>query len=198
MGDHVHLPSEYDDEIWELAGDHPAPPPEHLVAFVRSLGPVGAALDLGCGDGLLTEQLRADELTIADVSSRALARAKERLPAARSLELEPGAVLPLADVSFDLVLCVETIEHVQDVQGLLSEARRVLRPRGALAVTTPAHGRATGLHILARGFESVFDPLSPHLRFFSPRSLTRLLDGMGYDVESSRRVRGTLLVTARR
>ena len=54
------------------------------------------------------------------------------------MELEPDAPLPLGDSVFDLVLCAETIEHVRDVQLLLSEARRVLRPGGALAVTTPA------------------------------------------------------------
>ncbi len=165
---------------------------------MRGLGPVDAALDLGAGDGRLTRELRATEVTIADVSPRALARARERLPAARSVELEPGVALPLDDASFDLVLCAETIEHVQDVQRLLSEARRVLRAGGVLAITTPSHGRATGLRVLVRGFESVFDPLSPHLRFFTARSLARLLDEMGFELESSRRERGTLLVTARR
>lgn len=134
----------------------------------------------------------------ADVSPRALARARARLPSTRIVELAPGAPLPLPDSAFDLVLCAETIEHVQDVQLLLSEVRRVLRPGATLAITTPAHGRATALTILLRGFEPTFDPLSPHLRFFSRRSLTALLDEMGFDVASVRRERGTLLVTATR
>lgn len=198
IGDHGGLPSEYDDEIWELAGEDPGPPPDHLTAFVRGLGPARAAVDLGGGDGRLTRELRASEVTVADVSRRALARARERLPGARIVELEPGALLPLDDATYDLVLCAETIEHVQDVQRLLSEARRVLRPGGVLAITTPSHGRATGLRVLARGFESVFDPLSPHLRFFTARSLARLLKEMAFEVESSGRERGMLLVTARR
>ena len=69
------------------------------------------------------------------------------------------------------MLCAETLEHVRDVQLLLSEARRVLVPGGTLAVTTPAHGRRTGLAAAALGFERAFDPLSPHLRFFTARSL---------------------------
>jgi len=71
----------------------------------------------------------------------------------------------------DRRLRAETIEHVRDVQLLLSEVRRVLRPGGTLALTTPAHGRLTGLAVLARGFERSFDPLSPHVRFFTARSL---------------------------
>src|SRR5918992_3445275 len=158
----VPMGSRYDDELWELvpAG---AGPPEHLSRFVRGLGEVGRALDLGCGDGRLGSQLAAAELTAADVSSVALERARARLPDASLVELEPDAPLPFPDSSFDLVLCAETIEHVRDLQGLLSEVRRVLRPGGTLALTTPAHGRLTGLEVLVRGFERGFDPLSPHL-----------------------------------
>ena len=43
------------------------------------------------------------------------------------MELEPDAPLPFGDGEFDLVLCAETIEHVRDLQLLLSEVRRVLR-----------------------------------------------------------------------
>ncbi len=50
----------------------------------------------------------------------------------------------------------------------------------------------------AGGFERVFDPLSPHLRFFTARSLARLLDAMGFDVVSVRTRAGTLLALATR
>jgi ubiquinone/menaquinone biosynthesis C-methylase UbiE len=129
----------------------------------------------------------------------ALERARQRLGGdAEVVELYPDEALPLDDSQFDLVLCSETLEHVRDVQYLLSEARRVLRPGGTLAVTSPAHGRGTALRMVFKGFDSEFDPLSPHLRFFTKRSLTRLLDELGFDPRSVRRQRGTLLATARR
>jgi ubiquinone/menaquinone biosynthesis C-methylase UbiE len=93
--------------------------PDHLRRFVR---------DLGFGDGRLSAELMADQLTIADVSPVALARARSRLPRATALELALDAPLPLPDSSHDLVLCAETLEHVRDVQLALSEARR----RGSL------------------------------------------------------------------
>lgn len=192
------MPSAYDDDLWRLVPEDPGPPPTELVAFVESLGRVGVALDLGCGDGRLSARLDAGELTIADVSDVALQRALRRLPAARAVALDPDAPLPLPDNSFDLVLCAETIEHVRDVQLLLSEARRVLRPGGSIALTTPAHSRLTGLGILARGFERRFPPTSPHLRFLTRRSLRALLDDLGFDLESIRRSRGTLLAVASR
>ena len=190
--------SQYDDDLWQCVPDVAASPSEHLVRFAEALGSVARALDLGCGDGRLTAHLGAEHLTAADVSQVALERARRRLPAAELVHLEPNAPLPLPDATFDLILCAETIEHVQDVQLLLSEARRVLRPGGRLAITTPAHGRITALDALVRGFERRFDPLSPHLRFFTRRSLGGLLDEMGFEVESLRHGRGTLLAVARR
>lgn len=182
------MASRYDDELWELVPEEPGPPPRHLRDFVRSLGPAGNALDVGCGDGRLSAELDAAELTAADVSRVALDRARRRLPDARMTELEPDAPLPFGDGEFDLVLCAETIEHVRDVQLLLSELRRVLRPGGGLAITTPAH----------RGLVRPPHPFSPHLRLFTKRSLGTLLDELGFELRSLERRAGTLLARATR
>ena len=192
------MSSRYDDELWQLVPPDSGPPRAQLVEFVRGLGHVEAALDVGCGDGGLTAALDAAQLTAADVSDVALERAAARLPRARTVALEPDAPLPLPDGSFDLVLCTETIEHVRDLQLLLSEARRVLRPGGRLALTTPAHSRLTGLDVLVRGFERRFPPLSPHLRFLTRRSLARLLHELGFEPGVVRRRAGTLFAVATR
>jgi SAM-dependent methyltransferase len=181
-------PSRYDDELWELVPEELGPPAPELVELVRSLGRVERALDLGCGDGRLTAELDASELSAADVSAVALARARPRLPKARIVALEVDSPLPFEDGEFQLVLCAETIEHVRDVQLFLSEIRRVLRPGGELVLTTPAN----------LPFGPTPDPLSPHLRFFTRGSLRRLLEGMGFEVRSLRRRSGTLLARARR
>jgi SAM-dependent methyltransferase len=165
---------------------------------VSNLPEAEHALDLGCGDGRLTGFLRAGTMTAADTSGIVLRRAAARLPDAEVVLVAPDEPLPFVDGEFELVLCVETIEHVRDVQLFLSEVRRVLRPGGGLALTTPAHDRLTALRLLLGGFESGFDPLSPHLRFFTRRSLARLLDAMGFEVDSIRRSSGTLLVRATR
>jgi ubiquinone/menaquinone biosynthesis C-methylase UbiE len=182
------MASRYDDELWELVPRDPGPPPAHLAEFVRGLGPVERALDVGCGDGRLTTELDAEALTAADVSVVALERARTRLPAAVLVELDPDAPLPLDDAAFDLVLCAETAEHVRDVQLLLSEIRRVLRPGGELALTTPA----------TRPLIRPEDPLSPHLRRFTRRSLRRVLGELGFEVRSLERRSRTLVARATR
>jgi ubiquinone/menaquinone biosynthesis C-methylase UbiE len=182
------MASRYDDELWELVPEDPGPPEPPLAEFVRGLGRAQRALDVGCGDGRLSALLDVGELTLADVSAVALERARRRLPEARVVELEPDAPLPLADSTFDLVLCAETLEHVRDVQLLLSEIRRVLSPGGRLALTTPA----------TPPLMRPPDPLSPHLRAFTRRSLRRLLDELGFELHSLRRRSGTLLALASR
>lgn len=172
----------FDDEIWEAAGEPAGPPPAHLAAFVRSLPEAARALDLGCGDGRLGKELRAGEVVGADVSAHALRRA------GGGVKLDPDEPLPFEDNSFDLVLCAETLEHVRDVQLLLSEVRRVLKPGGRLALTTPANAP------LIRPEH----PFSPHIRFFTGRSLRAALDATGFDVESLVKRSGTLLAVARR
>ena len=156
--------------------------------FVEALPPAGYALDLGCGDGRLTEHLPAVSLTGADVSVIALERAARRVHGARLVRVEPDESLPFEDSCFDLVLCAETLEHVRDVQLLLSEVRRVLRPGGMLAITTPA----------TRPLMRPPHPLSPHLRFLTRASLGRLLDELGFEVRSLERRGGSLLARATR
>ena len=157
-----------------------------LVEFVRGLGPVGRALDLGCGDGRLTAELDARELTAADVSGVALERAR-RGCRARAVELEPDRRCR-SRRRLRAGAARETVEHVRDLQLFLSELRRVLAPGGELALTTPA----------TPPLAPPGDPFSPHLRRFTARSLRRALDDLGFEVDALRRRRRTLLARARR
>lgn len=181
------MPSRYDDELWELVPEGRSAPAA-IAKWVSALEPARRALDLGCGDGAVSRAIPADALTLADVSATALERARRLLPGAESVELDPDARLPFDDGSFDLVVCTETLEHVRDVQLLLSEVRRVLEPAGRLAATTPAHAR------LMRPP----DPLTPHLRFFTKASLGTLLDEMGFELCSLERKSGGLFALAAR
>ena len=171
---------------------------ETVSDFVAGLDPAREALDLGCGDARLTAALRAEHLTAADISLVALKRARRRLPNATLVLIEPAERLPFEDEAFDLVLCADTLQEIQDVAHTVAEMKRVLRPGGTLALTAPAYGRLSGWSVLRHGFREQFDPRAPALRFLTPRSLGDLLDLAGFHPIEIERAEGRLLATAHR
>lgn len=176
-------------------------------AAANARGPL-RVLDLGCGEGQLTAELvRAGAAAVgADVSHEALRRARARHPELDLRVIPTPGPWPLADAGFDIVWAGETIEHVADTAGWLSEVRRVLRSGGTLLLSTPAHGRAALLVLALRPrlFARHFDPRSDHLRFYSARTLRELLEDFGFeDIDVRARggppgMRRLLLASARR
>lgn len=192
------------DAIWEAAPADAMPERfalrrDFLLANVASGATV---LDLGCGAGEFSAALAdAGALPVGvDVAAEALRRARARVPGLDVRLWEAGGPLPLEDASVDVTWAGEVIEHVVDVAPWLSEIRRVLRPRGALLLTTPNHGPLTllGLALSPRRFAEHFEPRSDHVRFFSPRTLRPLLDDLGFDIAELRVQGSTILVRAMR
>jgi SAM-dependent methyltransferase len=140
-------------------------------------------LDLGCGAGRFVVALRdhgADPIGV-EIAEAALERARANAPDTDLRRAEPDKPLPLEDSSVDLVWCSEVLEHVPDTAHTLSEIRRVLRTGGRLLVTTPYHGRARNVAIALARFESHFDPLGQHVRFYTRRSLRTTLAAFAFD-----------------
>jgi 2-polyprenyl-3-methyl-5-hydroxy-6-metoxy-1,4-benzoquinol methylase len=140
-------------------------------------------LDIGAGDGAFAEELRAAgcDVTAVDVAEEALRRARTRVAELDARRVGEGAPLPLDEDAVDVVWAGEVLEHVADVVGLLAEVRRVLRWGGTLLVTTPYHGRVSVAALALRGrFDERFDPRGDHLRFFTERSLSSLLEDAGF------------------
>jgi 2-polyprenyl-3-methyl-5-hydroxy-6-metoxy-1,4-benzoquinol methylase len=187
----------YHESLWEGVPEGSDPPGldvrrafllEHLKAHDAHGGPPRRALDVGCGEGRFTAALAHAGLTVVgvDVAEEPLRRARARHPALDLRIVPVEGPWPLPDASFDVVWAGETIEHVADTQGWLSEVRRVLRSGGSLLLSTPAHGRLAmlGLALSARKFDAHFDPRADHLRFYTRRTLERLLGDFGFqDIE---------------
>lgn len=186
----------YYEALWETVPAGLRPPEldlrrrfllEHLAAGER-------ALDAGCGEGwFASELIRAGVSVVAlDIAEEPLRRARARVPGLDARLIDPDGTWPFADASFDAVWAGETLEHIADTAGWLSQARRVLRPGGRLLLSTPSHSRLTVLWLAlsARAFEAHFDPLADHLRFYTRASLTRLLGGLGFADVSVRAAAG--------
>jgi SAM-dependent methyltransferase len=194
--------SSFRDYVWEsLPGELQPPQFERRRAFLLDRVAAGArVLDLGCGAGDFTAALATAgaKPVGADVSERGLERARARHPDLRFALVPEHGPLPWPDGAFDAVWASEVLEHVLDTARWLSEVRRVLRPTGLLALTTPDHGIGRRLRLAVRGFEAHFDPRGDHLRFYTRRSLRELLDDFGFGEAHIERARGTLLASARR
>ena len=92
-------------------------------------------LDVGCGGGLLAEELahRGCSVTGVDPSEGSLAVARDHAArAGLQIEYQPGVAesLPLPDGAFDAVICCDVLEHVESPRQAAAEAARVLRSGG--------------------------------------------------------------------
>lgn len=107
----------------------------HSEAFdlLRRVCAGGAVLDIPCGSGAFTHRLNEAGYTVtaADIMAHPAVPAKNLRVANMN---EP---LPFADATFDAVISIEGIEHIQRPFDFIRECRRVLKPGGWLVLTTP-------------------------------------------------------------
>lgn len=108
----------------------------------RGITPQGQhALDVGCGGGLLAEEIAAMGFAVTGVdpseASLAAARAHAALAGLR-IDYQRGhaGALPFADATFDIAWCCDVLEHVPDWGDALGEIARVLKPGGVFFYDT--------------------------------------------------------------
>lgn len=110
---------------------------EQLEALVRShLNPDSRVMDLGCGRGGVVELFWRDVKLAAGLDPDVPSLSEHR---ARGMPVVTGRgeQLPFAGESFDLIVCIWVLEHLQSPEDVLNEVRRVLRPGGHFVFLTP-------------------------------------------------------------
>ncbi len=164
---------------------------------LAALPPRGRALELGADPWLFTQLLAERGVVPVTCGKRPGVWVRDAsLPAVQEVSLRWGAhavtvehhlfdaerdLWPFADGAFDLVVCMEVLEHLTySPAHLLHEANRVLAPGGALHLTTPNALAATKLAAFVRGRSigatySGFGPDGRHNREFTPGEVGAVL-----------------------
>jgi SAM-dependent methyltransferase len=148
------------------------------------LRPGARLLDAGCGSGRMLDELaRYGEVSGVDISGEAVAVARARGHVVVRARVE---AMPFADQAFDVVTCLDVIEHTADDRATLAELRRVTRAEGLLIVTAPAYQALWSWH----------DEVNRHYRRYDRRSLLAAARGAGWDLVADTYFNGLLLAPA--
>jgi 2-polyprenyl-3-methyl-5-hydroxy-6-metoxy-1,4-benzoquinol methylase len=150
-------------------------------------------LDVGCGSGVFAARLaeRGARVVAIDSNQDAIAYAR-RAFGRPGLDYECGVLEELAfsPASFDRVVCLEVIEHIEidRTRTLLGDLRRILRQGGRLTLTTPNY---RGLWPLVEWGADRFSDAAlmggvQHVTRFHRAALAGLLREEGFRVESIR------------
>jgi 2-polyprenyl-6-hydroxyphenyl methylase/3-demethylubiquinone-9 3-methyltransferase len=120
----------------------------------QGIDPVGRNIvDVGCGGGLLTEELAALGAHVIGVDPAAASIATASAHARQAgLDIDYrvglGERLPVSDAAADIVVCVDVLEHVTDVDAVIGETARILKPGGLYLFDTINRTRLSRLVVI--------------------------------------------------
>ena len=132
------------DELWRDSLRNPFrrhPLQRYAYAWEELAAIDGPHLDVGCGTGDFVASLSGATGRVCqgiDPQPECVCDARQRHPHLNVAQMTIGAALPYPEGSFSSVSLLDVREHCLDQDGLLSEVRRVLRPRGVLVLTVSA------------------------------------------------------------
>jgi ubiquinone/menaquinone biosynthesis C-methylase UbiE len=132
-------------------------------------------LEVGCGEGHLAQHLvtrcrQPQRFVACDLALTAAAPGLDPL-----IELRQASVydLPFEAASFDLVVCCEVLEHLDDPERAVAEVARVAR-RGAI-VSTPREPLWRVMNVMRGKYLRQLGNTPGHVQHFGPRGLERLV-----------------------
>jgi len=157
--------------------------------MVRFVPAATHILEVGCGRGGFAATLKAQRqlhITAIEPFEAAVAEAKQHVDWLIHADVERG-MAQLLDGSFDCIIFNDVLEHLVDPWAVLTDARRLLRPSGAVVASIPNMRHMPVLKdLVLKGEwryrdEGVMD--RTHLRFFTKVSIRELFTVSGYTVQ---------------
>jgi 2-polyprenyl-6-hydroxyphenyl methylase / 3-demethylubiquinone-9 3-methyltransferase len=149
------------------------------------------ALDIGCGAGLVCEPLArlGAGVTGVDAAAENVAAASAHAEAmGLDIRYMAGEVAGLDIGTFDLVTCVEVIEHVADKPAFLRDVAARLSPDGLLVMSTPNRTAASRVLLVGAAEAVGYVPRGTHHweDFITPEAFEALLTEAGLTVTAKR------------
>lgn len=153
-----------------------------VVELVRAASP-RTVLDAGCGVGAVAAEIARAGFAVTgiDADAEGIRIASTLYP---QVDFRVGTFEQPGE-RYDLVVSTEVIEHLYAPELLVRFARESLDPGGRFIVTTPYHGYWKNLALAVSGkMDAHFTVDWPggHIKFFSRRTLTALLEREGFTV----------------
>ncbi len=136
----------------------------------------GKLLDIGCGFGFFLETAKRKGW---DVIGLEITNDAVEACSSKGLNMHHGTLetAKFEDESFDVIVFIETIEHVIEPNRLIKEIHRVLRPGGLVYLSTP-NFNALNRYRLQEKYDVIQYPL--HLSYFTPKTLRRFFERNGF------------------
>ncbi len=146
--------------------------------------PPSRILDLGCSGGLLAERLEGMGHHVIGVDVTEIVGVRDRASAFFKADLNEGIPAEVGS-GFDVVLAADVIEHLVKPQALLHQVHDVVSPDGTAIFCVPnfAHWYPRLRSAMGRfdyDQRGILD--ATHLRFFTRRSVRKLVEGQGFTV----------------
>lgn len=158
---------------------------EHFLHHIKDVRQGSKILDIGCQSGFLCGQLKrlGHEPYGVEVVEDLLADAQREYPSLNFQLANCEESIPFEDGFLDIVWAGDVIEHIRFTDVFINEINRVLKQGGLFVLTTPMHNRLKSMIIAICNFEKHFDPEFPHLRFYTAKSLKRVLEKRGFKLD---------------
>lgn len=157
--------------------------PDHVARYefaARLIPRRGRVLDMACGVGygayIMSRSRRCAEILAVDRSAQAIEYAKQCYSSSKiAYRLDDCLTTPLEPESYDLAVCFETIEHIQQPEQLLGRFCAALRPHGRLVLSTPNQA--------ALPYSAAAFPF--HVRHYRPAELEDLIGRSGLSIQEA-------------
>ncbi len=141
--------------------------------FYEDISFVEPVLDVGCGDGIFAETTFNKKIGVGFDPALSSLREPANRKAYSSILCAAGAAMPFPDAYFSTVISNSVLEHIPELDAVLAEIRRVLKPGGAFIFCVPNDNLLKNLsishtldklalHGMAKSYRKFFNTISRH------------------------------------